>query len=110
MSSGALFEFWTFLGDKGMRNLFSPFNRFLVVDALFEGGRMFVGATSVAYLLHSGLGLDDIAFLKTVQALVLILGEVPTGVLADSIGRKRSLVLAVLFGIAGFFLFFVGKA
>jgi len=87
----------------------SRFQQMLMVDALFEGGRMFVGATSVTYLLHSGLSLSQIAFLKSIQAITVLLGEVPTGVLADSIGRKKSLLISSLCAILGFALYFFGN-
>src|SRR5437868_12342695 len=88
---------------------FTRFHQMLLTDALFEGGRMFVGATSVTYLLHSGLSLSQIAFLKSVQAMTVLLGEVPTGVLADSIGRKKSLLTAALCAMLGFALYFFGN-
>lgn len=80
--------------------------KFLIIDALFEGGRMFVGATSVTYLLSVGVGLKEIAALKSIQAFVLIFGEVPTGILADSFGRRLSLVLSGLCAIIGFLVFY----
>lgn len=81
----------------------------LAIDSLFEGGRMFVGATSVTYLLSAGVSLAEIAALKSIQAAVLIAGEVPTGVLADRFGRKTSLTLGAVSAILGFLLFFFGK-
>nr|WP_295901939.1 MFS transporter [uncultured Bdellovibrio sp.] len=87
----------------------SRFNQMLTIDALFEGGRMFVGATSVTYLLHSGLSLSQIAFLKSVQAMTVLLGEVPTGVLADSMGHKKSLLASSLFAVLGFALYYWGE-
>ncbi|MBI3534552.1 MAG: MFS transporter [Deltaproteobacteria bacterium] len=86
----------------------NSFTRFLIMDALFEGGRMFVGAISIAYLLQSNINLKQIAILKSIQALTIILGEIPTGVLADLFGRKRSLELAVFTSIIGFFLYYSG--
>lgn len=87
----------------------SRFRQMLITDALFEGGRMFVGATSVTYLLHSGLSLSQIALLKSVQAITILLGEVPTGVLADSIGRKKSLLAASFCAVMGFGLYFMSN-
>ena len=84
------------------------YKRCLSIDALFEGGRMLVGATSVAYLLDSGLGLDKVAYLKSIQAMVLLAGELPTGVFADSFGRRKSLVAAALVSALGFLLFASG--
>jgi MFS family permease len=69
---------------------------------------MFVGATSVTYLLHSGLSLSQIALLKSVQAVTVLLGEVPTGVLADSMGHKKSLLASALCAMLGFGCYFWG--
>ena len=59
--------------------------RFLGVDMLFEGGRMFVGAIGAAYLISRGVSLPQIATLKMIQAMVILIGEVPTGVLGDAL-------------------------
>jgi len=80
--------------------------KFLVIDSLFEGGRMFVGATSVTYLLSIGISFKEIAALKSIQAFVLIFGEVPTGILADSFGRKLSLILSGICAICGFLVYY----
>jgi MFS family permease len=80
--------------------------KFLVIDGLFEGGRMFVGATSITYLMSVGISLQEIAALKSIQAFVLIFGEIPTGVLADSFGRKLSLILGGICAIVGFLIYY----
>lgn len=82
----------------------------LGIDALFEGGRMFAGATSGAYLLSQGLGLSEIALLKSVQASIILLGEVPTGILADSWGHKRSLLFSLISAVMGFALYYFGHS
>lgn len=92
-----------------MKNLFNTFNKLLLVDGLFEGGRMFAGATSVTYLLQSGLSLKNIALLKSVQAIVVIIAELPTGILADALGRRLSLIVSIILSIIGFSLFFLGS-
>lgn len=92
-----------------MRNPFSVFNKLLLIDGLYEGGRMFVGATSVTYLLNSGLTLSNIAFLKSVQAIVLIIAELPTGIFADALGRRLSLFFSTILSIIGFGFYFMGS-
>lgn len=83
------------------------FWKFILIDATFEGGRMFVGAVSIVYLLSMGVSLQQIAILKMVQGLVLFFGEVPTGVLADTLGRSRSLVVACICAAIGFLLYII---
>jgi len=79
--------------------------RVLAVDSVFEGGRMFVGAVSVAYLLKLGYSPSVVSLLKMVQAIVVLLGEFPSGVISDYFGRKRSLLFSVLAGVLGFSCF-----
>jgi|GEM_PF-2981743 len=86
------------------------FNKFLAIDALFEGGRMFVGATSVTYLLSQGISMSEIAGLKSLQAAVLMFGEIPTGVFADSFGRRLSLICGGLCAIAGFLIYYFASS
>lgn len=46
-------------------------------------------------LLDKGVGLDGLGFAWTVYAVVIVVLEVPTGVLADLIGRKRIFMLSL---------------
>ena len=58
---------------------------------------MLVGAVSALYLLHQGLNLVDLGFLKTFQAVVILLAEIPLAWLADRYSRRLSVVLSVFF-------------
>ncbi len=71
---------------------------------------MAVGAISVVYLLSTGLSMDKIAYLKIVQSIVLLFGELPTGLFADSYGSRKSLVAGALCSIVGLliYVFFSG--
>lgn len=80
----------------------------LALDALFEGGRMSVGAISAAYLSFIGLGLADIAMIKSAQAGVFLIFEYPTGLFADLVGRPLSLTFSLLFAAVGFLLYAFG--
>ena len=55
---------------------------------------------AVAFATQRGLGLVEIMTLKSIYALVVLLSEVPTGALADRLGRKRSMMLGALAMIA----------
>lgn len=70
---------------------------------------MFVGAVSVNYLLSAGLTLGQIASLKSAQAVIFLLADIPTGIFADTFSRRLSLIISTLFGIVGFLLFFLGS-
>ena len=84
-------------------------NRFLLIDMLFQGGRMFVGGGSVAFLLSRGLLVSDIAVIKTLQAVVVFLAEIPTGIVSDKLGRRFGLVIAVVSCLIGFMLYLFGN-
>jgi MFS family permease len=82
--------------------------KILAYDAIFEFGRMLVGAISIVYLLGRGIQFSDVALLKMVQLLSGVLLEVPTGIFADRFGQKPSLIISTLSGFLGFVFYFVG--
>ena len=51
----------------------------------------------VLYLIDKGLSLGQIGLVTAAQGLMVLLLELPTGGLADAIGRKRVLVVANMF-------------
>lgn len=83
---------------------------YLALDALFEGGRMFVGAISTAYLIGRGLSLADVAMIKSLQAFVFIFAELPTGLVADIRGHRWSLMCALVSAILGFGFYALGTS
>ncbi|MDC0256027.1 MFS transporter [Bacteriovoracales bacterium] len=82
----------------------------LILDSLFEGGRMFVGGTSIAYMLSNGVSIESLGIIKIIQALVFILGELPTGILGDMYGRKFSLLASLILGALGFCVYFLSSS
>ncbi len=50
----------------------------------------------VLFLLRNGLTFTEIGAIASIQSLVVIAGEVPTGYVGDRIGRRNSLVIASL--------------
>src|SRR3989440_9512377 len=61
---------------------FSFFDQFMIVIALW-----------VPYLATKGIGMRQFMELQAVFAIVILCGEVPTGVLSDLWGRKKTLLL-----------------
>jgi MFS family permease len=61
---------------------FSFFDQFMIVIALW-----------VPYLATKGIGMRQFMELQAVFALVILIGEVPSGVLSDLWGRKKTLLL-----------------
>lgn len=49
----------------------------------------------VLFYLHRGVSLDQVFYLSIVWSLVALATEIPSGYLADKIGRKRTLMLGV---------------
>lgn len=55
-----------------------------------------LAALVVLFYQHRGLGLDEIFYLSIVWSIVSLLTEVPSGYLADRLGRKTTLLIGVL--------------
>ena len=60
------------------------------------------------YLISSGLSLLEIGILFSIRETMIYLFEIPSGIIADKLGKKTELVLCFLFYIASFVLFFIG--
>jgi MFS family permease len=82
---------------------------------LFQLGISFIAAMYVMFLLSHGLNLFEVNLVNFVFFTTLLLFEVPTGVIADTFGRKTSYVLACLgmslsmlvYGLSNTFIGFV---
>lgn len=75
--------------------------KLILLNALFQGGRLFVGAICVLYVLSFGLQTGDYAWIKTTQAIIFIGLDIPLGYLLTRIGEYKSLLLSVAFGVIG---------
>ena len=65
--------------------------RLFYVFRLLSTSYLFV-PVSVWFALSRGLGLVEVGLLKAVYAGMVILSEVPTGVIADRVGRRRAMM------------------
>lgn len=54
----------------------------------------------VPFMYERGLGFDEIALLHAIYSVVVILVDVPTGALADRIGRRQSMMIGALAMVA----------
>jgi len=72
---------------------FSFFDQFMIVIPLL-----------VPYLATKGIGMAQFMELQAVFALVIVSGEVPTGLLSDRWGRKKTLLLGAALKAASFSL------
>lgn len=55
----------------------------------------------VLFLLQKGISLTQIMILQSINAVSIVLLEVPTGAIADLVGRKFSLMLSSIMLVAG---------
>lgn len=62
----------------------------------------------VLFWQKNGLNLTQIMMLQAIFALAVVILEVPTGVVADRLGRRKSLLLGAAFRIIGFTAYAVG--
>lgn len=56
----------------------------------------------VPFYESNGLSMKDIMVLQAVYSIAIVVLEVPSGYLADVIGRKKTLVIGAMFGTVGF--------
>lgn len=54
------------------------------------------------FLAQNGIDKSSFATLAAIQALCIVIFEIPSGYLADVIGRKKTLIYGVLLGALGF--------
>jgi len=59
----------------------------------------------VVFLRERGLGLLQITIIDAVFSISMALGEIPTGVVADKVGRKLSLLIGAFLDVGGLLVF-----
>ena len=77
----------------------SPFTirniRLFIAFRIFFNARFYYPVFTILFLDY-GLTIEQFALLNTVWAITIVCSEVPSGALADLLGRKRLLVLTSL--------------
>ena len=56
----------------------------------------------VPFYESNGLSMKDIMVLQAVYSVAIVILEIPSGYLADVIGRKKTLIIGAVFGVLGF--------
>jgi len=84
-------------------------NKIIIYGVAFNSTRMLVGAISAVYLVSMGLGITEIGFIKTFQALIIFLLDIPLAYLADKKSRKLSIVFSVFFATLWLFTMGLGQ-
>jgi len=64
----------------------------------------------VLFYQSRGLSFSKIMILQSIYYLARVISEVPTGALADRLGRKKSLFIGSLFHSLGYFIIFVSRS
>jgi len=76
-------------------------NIFLVYASLIAGGMLFFLPILALYFEETLFTVTNVALIFAVEAIAMVIFEVPTGAIADLFGRKRTLVLANLVVLLG---------
>lgn len=63
----------------------------------------------VYYFQNLGFSLGQIAILQSISAITAFIFEIPSGYIADKIGRKNSLIIGTIIQLSGVFILFGSK-
>jgi len=63
----------------------------------------------ILFFLEQGLSFLEIGTLYAIREVLVNIFEIPSGIIADSFGRKKSLILSFAFYILSFFIFFIAE-
>ena len=58
----------------------------------------------VLFYQENGLAMQDIFTLKAVYSVAIVALEIPSGYLADILGRKKTLIIGTTLGCLGFII------
>ena len=59
----------------------------------------------VPFYESNGLSMRDIMVLQGIYSVAIVILEIPSGYLADMIGRRKTLIIGALFGSMGFIVY-----
>lgn len=71
---------------------------------------LILGPILVLFLIAKGLSFTEIMVLQSISAIAVVLFEVPTGAVADKIGRKESILLGALLWAISLGFYVVGRS
>lgn len=66
---------------------------------------MLVMPVIVPFYEENGLSLESIYILKSIYSVAIVVFEIPSGYLADMIGRKNTLIAGAILGTAGYVIY-----
>jgi MFS family permease len=71
---------------------------------------LILGPILVLFLIAKGLSFTEIMVLQSISAIAVVLFEVPTGAVADKIGRKESILLGALLWAVSLGIYVAGNS
>lgn len=77
---------------------------FIILSVSFETIRTFFQAIYSIYYLDRGLSIQDVSSIKVFQIVAILIFSIPSGYLADKIGRLKILNLSAIIMAISFFL------
>ncbi len=79
------------------------FSRNVIILLILRAVRWFLVVMPVVTIFYRehGLSNQDIFILQAFYAIVVVLSEIPTGYFSDVLGRKKSLILGMIFWVIG---------
>ncbi len=78
-------------------------------NAIYDASICFMGTTYILFLRQLGLSFFQIGVINIAFIFVSIIFNIPTGIIADKIGRKRAFIIACLLNGAMLLSYFFAK-
>jgi MFS family permease len=94
-------SFYLERAGPSMRRSQAIVRSYLVLTGLFTLAASLMWAVNALFMLDAGLDIFEVFVVNAAFTAGLVLFEIPTGVVADSTGRRRSFLLSVLILIIG---------
>jgi MFS family permease len=90
-------------GMNSLKKISMYFSRNVIILLILRAVRWFLVVMPVVTIFYRehGLSNQDIFILQAFYAIVVVLSEIPTGYFSDVLGRKKSLILGMIFGVIG---------
>ncbi len=83
-------------------------NIYLTITGLFTLSASLIWGINTLFLLNAGLKIFNVFVVNAAYTASMALFEIPTGVFADTLGRKSSIVTGIVVLIAGTFAYALG--
>lgn len=86
----------------------STINIYLIITGLFTLSASLIWGINTLFLLKAGLRIFDVFIVNAAYTASMAFFEIPTGVFADTLGRKSSIVTGIIILMAGTFAYALG--